>query len=181
VNTINRQFLSNTCPRVTSNSIAASLSSGTSVGAQANVGPGLILSVATSTTAGVINLARLFKPLKNPTLAATLYPGIVGGSIAGDESFGNKISIAVLTSNLFVNFAPTIAQVTGSNVPLAAAEGTLNASGIYTPSTNNQECWPIFAGTYQTFNLRSGMDIFMGFVAAAAGQVWLYQSSDPTP
>jgi hypothetical protein len=180
VNTINRQFLSNTCPRVTSNGIAASLSSGTSVGAQSNVGPGLILSVATSATASYVNLTKLFKPLKNPTLAATVYPGIVGGSIAGDESFGNKISIAALTTAVWVNFAPTAAQVTGSNVPLATAAGTLSA-GIYTPATNNQECWPIFAGTVQEFNLRSGMDIFMGFVSSGAGQMWLYQSSDPTP
>jgi hypothetical protein len=179
--TYNRQVLDTVCPRSTNNGIPAGPNN--IPAAQANTGPQLLARSTTSATAGVVNLGVLFKPAKNASAASTALPGLVGGAQSNpvDETYGNKLRVFAETTPLWVVFSNVITNVNGTSVPLATAVGSFNASGIYTPNANHQECYPIPAGTYAEFILQSGQDLFMGFVSNGAGIMTLYQSSRPNP
>ena len=77
--------------------------------------------------------------------------------------------------DLAVIFAATIAAVTGANAPVIATVGTLNASGVYTAVTGVG--FVLYAKQPRRFLLQQGVDLFMGFVAAGAGVLRVYQSS----
>jgi hypothetical protein len=73
-----------------------------------------------------------------------------------------------------VIFGPTLASVTGGNVPVIATSGTLTGN-TYTGAAGT--CFVIPANQGMRFLLQAGRDNFVGIVAAAGGQVRMYQSS----
>jgi hypothetical protein len=170
-----RQFFASTPPR------SVSLSSGQApYTPTANTGPGLIAVIATSTVAAALDLTQLFAPPYNSSQGSQQSPGLPG----------NMISIFADTTDVGLLFGPTLASVTGANVPALAAAGTVNASGIYTLS--GKECWRIATGTLQRFLLGAtqkkaadgtvfGGDNFLGFVSTGAGLIRVFQSSPSNP
>jgi hypothetical protein len=118
---------------------------------------GLIASYAASATAASANLALLDNQAVNLSSADTLSIGPQGCYVTLYAD-GGKIYIVLGASQ---------AAVTGGNVPVIATNG-VNAAGV---------CWPIPADTPFPVLLEAGVDLWVGFISAAAAQLRVYRSS----
>jgi hypothetical protein len=175
----NQIFQDNGLPRGVANQTAGPVVNGVTVLTAApnpNTGPGLIAVIALTNTAIQLNLAALFQsPTPNlydasqKTRAQILYAAF---SIAMDTG-----------ADCGLISGPTQALVSGANVPLLTAAGTVSGAGVYTIS--GKECWRIVGGALpQRFVAQFDPtnkigDNWLGLVASAAGPINLriYQSS----
>lgn len=132
---------------------------------------GSIVPLATSAVAVAIDL-RTIGFQGAPTLAS----GITQAKGAVSPFQGDRIGIRAITSDVGVIFGTALADVTGGFAPALATVSTVAANAVTAVAGG---CHRIPAGQYQEFRLRPGVDYFLGFVAAAAGQLDIYQVNMP--
>jgi hypothetical protein len=131
---------------------------------------GEILALATSAVAASLNLGILFQ--QAPNLAAAS-----GSQLQGVVD--QELTIFAETSDLGVIFAPSQAAVTTGNAPVLATVGTVNGAGVYSAVAGT--CYRIPAGQERRVLTQRNVDLWLGFVASAAGVMRLFQSSPATP
>ena len=133
-------------------------------------GPGEIFCVATSTTASALDVRSLGLVAANQGTGAGR-----NAAIGRVGALGSFISIYADGADLGIITGPTYASVTGANAPNLANVGTVNGAGIYTNVAG--VCGHVPVSTFLECNLEAGYDIFIGFVAGAAGKIRIYQNS----
>ena len=131
--------------------------------------PGMLVVVAVSTVAAALDLTKLNFGLAYSATDARTAQGNLG-------VVGNELTIWTDTgADLGIIVGPTLASVTGANVPVLATVGTVNANGIYTAVTG--ACFRVPAASSVRFLTAPGQDLFLGFVGSAAGIARIFQSS----
>ena len=135
---------------------------------------GEVCVLATSTTAGVIDMRTVGVALAN--LSNSNGVAAAEGRIG---LTGNFCLIFAETADLGLIVGPTLASVTTTNAPNLATAGSVNGSGVYTNVAGT--CARVPAGTFVEFCPQSTQDLFLGFVASAAGKIRIYQNSASNP
>ena len=142
----------------------------TSAGTAAIVGEAV--TFATSGAASYLEMDNLLQQTVTQTSPTQTYKGVTD----------NFVTIAAITSTLYIIFGATAANVSGAHAPVvpngSGGVGTIS-SGAYTRAAGT--AFPIPAGTSIRFRLQKGIDNFMGFIATGAGFASLYQSSPANP
>lgn len=129
----------------------------------ANGPPGQVAALTVSTTAGAVSL------LSGISQAAV-------NRTTGDDpkqAARNYVTIEC-DVDLGIILSSTLAGVTGGNVPVIAAVGSL-VSNVYTGAAGT--CFLLYAKQPIRILLQDTTDLFMGFVASGAGTMRFYQSS----
>lgn len=126
---------------------------------------GQVAVLAVSTTAIAVDLTQGF--------SQGAYDGTKGGYRGPTSPTENYLAI-IASVDVGVIFGPSLASVTGGNVPAIATTGTL-ASNAYVGAAGT--CFVIPAGTGMKFLLQKTLDQFVGIVGSGAGVVRLYQMS----
>lgn len=117
---------------------------------------GKIGVVATSTSAGSVNLATLDNQAVDISTADTTQTGT-------QDCY---VTFVADGQDAYVNFGPAQANVTGANAPVIATTGVNAASGAFKLPANVPSHFRITAS-----------DIWMGYIAGAAGTLRFYRSS----
>lgn len=133
---------------------------------RAGSGVGSLAVLATSAVAAALSLASVGTQTANVSSAATSQ-GLNG-------AVGQYITIKAVTTDCGIVFGPTVASVTGGNVPVLATVGTLTGNN-YTVVTG--VCYRVLAGQEVRYLLQPGVDLFLGFVSTGAGQIEIFQSN----
>lgn len=118
---------------------------------------GQLTSVAVSAVAGSLDMRQLGNQTVDTKQQITSTVGLPG----------RYVTFFADGADVYVTFGPTNASVTGANAPVAATNG-INGVGVGSkiPSGQNRR-WLLAVGT----------DLFIGFVASAAGQLRIEPSS----
>lgn len=128
-------------------------------------GPGQVSCFAISATAAVLDLTQGF------SMGA---PNLTVSGQSPKTPTRNYLTL-IADADVGVIFGPTLASVTGANVPAIATVGTVNASGVYSGVVKT--AWVVKANSPARFLMQPGVDMFLGIVATGAATARVYQSS----
>src|SRR6185312_1446836 len=133
--------------------------------------------LATSAVASLLDLRTLTSGLSYDPGDASKAQGANAPPNGPVGAVGSFITIFADTSDVGYILGTAKADVTGANVPALATNGAVDANGVYTGAAKT--CARIPSGQSARFRLQVGVDNFLGFVAAGAGQIRVYISSEP--
>lgn len=127
--------------------------------------PGQVAVISVSSTADYLDLTKGINQAPRNTSSAGADPA---------SPTDNYLAIEC-DVDLGIVFGKTAALVTSGNVPAIATAGSVT-SGVYSGAA--KQCFVVYAKTPMRFLTKRGQDNFLGFVAASAGTMRVFQMSD---
>jgi hypothetical protein len=88
-----------------------------------------------------------------------------------------RLCLQAVTATVGVITGPLVTDVNGSNAPVLATQGTINAAGVYGQVVGT--CWQIAPGAILEFEADMTQDAFLGFVGSGTGSLLIFQCSQP--
>lgn len=147
--------------------------------AAAGAVPGTVACLPVTTGAVFVDLKALFAQVSSQA-SSSAFSDQVNGVL------GVRVCLQAITATVGIVVGNSVADVTGTNAPVLAAQGTLTAAGIYAPPVGGGSCWQISpAGIIEfepAFSASGGyQDRYLGFVGSGSGSLLLFQCSNPSP
>ena len=176
-----RRFFCRTPPR------AAVLATGAIVGV--NVVPGSILALPITTAAGVLSLQGNYNFANTTANYGTGAPALVPNlsaytaqtaGLQGSQSASIRLMLQAVGVTVGIISGAVVADVSGTNAPVLATQGTLSAgvTGLYTPAAGT--CWQMIPGQASEileFECSYVQDLWLGFVGSSSGSLLIFQVS----